>query len=66
LILADALQYVVRSRALRTLLLQLSFSGRYRGFTQGIVDVADLCFFVSVAGLFVALTAVALERRRWV
>jgi len=66
LILADALYYVVQSRALRALFAQFSFNRRYRGFTLGIVDLQDLCFFVSVAGLFVALTAVALERRRWV
>ena len=66
LILADALYYVVQSRALRAVFAQFSFNGRYRGFTLGIIDLVDLCFFVSVAGLFVALTAVALERRRWV
>jgi len=66
LILADALTYVVRSPALRALFTQFSFNGRYRGFTMGIVDARDLCFFLSVSGLFVALTVVALERRRWV
>ncbi|MCL1855748.1 MAG: ABC transporter permease subunit [Clostridia bacterium] len=66
LILADALAYVVQSRVLRLWLMRLSFSDRYRGFTMGVVDVSDLCFFVSVAGLFLALTVVALERRRWV
>jgi ABC-2 type transport system permease protein len=66
LILADALFYVVQSSVLRALFAQLSFNGRYRGFTMGIINLDDLCFFVSVAGLFVALTVVALERRRWV
>jgi ABC-2 type transport system permease protein len=66
LILADALYYVVRSRALRVLFSQFSFNGRYRNFTIGILDIADLCFFVSIAGLFLALTVLALERRRWV
>jgi ABC-2 type transport system permease protein len=66
LILADALYYVVQSRVLRAVFAQFSFNGRYRGFTLGIIDLYDLCFFVSIAGLFVALTAVALERRRWV
>jgi ABC-2 type transport system permease protein len=66
LILLDALNYIVQNRALRVLLTQFSFNGRYRGFTMGIINAADLCFFVSVAALFVALTAVAFERRRWV
>ena len=66
LILLDALNYVVQNRALRALLTQFSFNNRYRGFAMGIIDAVDLCFFVSVAALFVALTAVAFERRRWV
>ncbi|MCL2810989.1 MAG: ABC transporter permease [Clostridia bacterium] len=66
LILADALFYVVRNPVLRVLFAQFSFNGRYRGFTMGVIDLYDFCFFVSFAGLFVALTAVALERRRWV
>jgi ABC-2 type transport system permease protein len=66
LVLLDALYYVVRNRALRAVLTQLSFNGRYRGFTMGIISASDLCFFISAAALFVALTAVAYERRRWV
>ena len=31
----------------------------------GIVDAASVCFFLSISGLFLALTVVALERRRW-
>jgi len=65
LILLDALRYIVQNRALRALLTQFSFNGRYRGFTMGIISVTDLCFFVSVAALFVSLTALAFERRRW-
>ena len=65
LILADALRYVAQSRALRVLFAQLSFNDRYKGFTIGVIALPDLCFFVSVAGLFLALTVLALERRRW-
>ena len=66
LILADALQHVVWNRTLRALFSWFSFNGRYRNFTIGVVDIADLCFFISFAGLFFALTVAALERRRWV
>ena len=65
LILMDALYYVVQNRLLRALLFQLSFNGRYKNFTIGIVDVSDLCFFISIAGLFLALSVAVLERRRW-
>ena len=65
LTLADALAYVVQSPLLRIFFAQLSFNDRYHGFTMGIVDAASVCFFLSVIGLFLALTVVALERRRW-
>lgn len=66
LILVDALYYVVQNRALRFLFYQLSFNDRYESFTVGILDLSSVCFFVSIAALFLALTVVALERRRWV
>jgi len=66
LVISDALYYVVQSRALRALFSQFSFHGRYGSFTAGVIELSDLCFFLSVAGLFVALTVAALERRRWV
>ncbi|MCL1796405.1 MAG: ABC transporter permease subunit [Clostridia bacterium] len=65
LILADALRYVVRGRALRAFVSFFAFQNRYRSFTVGIVDFTDVVFFVSFAWLFIALTAAVLERRRW-
>lgn len=65
LTLMDALTYVVQSPLLRVFFVQISFNDRYHGFTLGIVDAASVCFFLSVSGLFLALTVVALERRRW-
>jgi len=65
LMLSDALAYVARSPALRALLSLFSFNGRYKGFTIGVIELVDVCFFVSIAGLFVALTVIVFERRRW-
>lgn len=65
LTLADALAYVVRSPGLKALFTWLSFHDRYETFTLGIVELSSLCFFLSMTGLFLALTVVALERRRW-
>lgn len=65
LTLADALAYVVRNPALRALFSWLSFNDRYESFTMGILELSSVCFFLSVTGLFLALTVVALERRRW-
>ena len=66
LTLVDALYYVVQNRLLRILFAQMSFNDRYQGFTLGIVDLSAVSFFISVAGLFLALTVIVLERRRWV
>lgn len=66
LTLVDALYYVVQNPSLRNLFAGLSFNDRYQGFTLGVLDVSSVCFFLSIAGLFVALTVVVLERRRWV
>ena len=65
LTLADALAYVVQNPALRALFSWLSFNDRYESFTMGILELSSVCFFLSVTGLFLALTVVALERRRW-
>jgi len=65
LILLDAMQYVVASRALRVFFNHMSFNGRYRGFTIGVIGFADVIFFLSVAACFLCLTVVVLERRRW-
>ena len=65
LTLSDALAYVVRSPGLKALFAWLSFHDRYQAFAMGIVELSSLCFFLSVTGLFLALTVAALERRRW-
>jgi len=65
LILLDAMQYVVSSRVLRLLFNHMSFNGRYRGFTIGVIGLADVIFFLSIAACFLCLTTIVLERRRW-
>lgn len=65
LTLVDAVSYVVSSPALRRFFLYLSFGERYDPFTLGIVDLANVVFFVSVAALFLGFTTAVLERRRW-
>ena len=65
LILLDAMQYVVSSRVLRLLFNHMSFNGRYRGFTIGMIGLADVVFFLSIALCFLCLTTIVLERRRW-
>ena len=65
LVLVDALVYVVSGDFFRQLFSYMSFNGRYNGFTIGIIDFSNVLFFLSIAALFVLLTALVLERRRW-
>jgi len=65
LILLDAMQYVVADRILKAFFIHMSFNGRYRGFTIGVIGFADVCFFISVSAFFLLLTVIVLERRRW-
>lgn len=65
LILIDALYYVVSSKTLKAVFSYMSFNARYKGFTIGIISLSDVCFFLSIAALFLSLTILVLERRRW-
>lgn len=43
----------------------ISFTSRYTNFTHGILNFADVFFFLSVSALFIFLTVKVLDRRRW-
>ncbi|WP_195276555.1 ABC transporter permease [Anaerotruncus rubiinfantis] len=43
----------------------LSFYVHYKDFTSGILNIADILFFLSIAVLFCFLTVRVLEKRRW-
>lgn len=44
---------------------KLNFTSYYSDFTYGILNISDVLFFVSVAGLFIFFTVRVLEKRRW-
>lgn len=48
-----------------TLLRYIDFQGHYRGLSQGVIAVGDLVYFVSLIALFLMVSAVTLEYRRW-
>ena len=43
----------------------LSFSGRYNDFMIGVFNYADAVFFLSIAAVFLFLTARLQEKKRW-
>ena len=65
LVLVDAFAYVVSSKFLQRVFSYISFSDRYTPFTIGVVDLANVLFFLSIAALFIAFAGATLERRRW-
>lgn len=61
----DALASAVQNEVVSKIIGWISFSNRYTTFTQGLFSVASVVFFLSVAAIFVFLTARRLESRRW-
>jgi ABC-2 type transport system permease protein len=43
----------------------ISFFFRFREFVQGLFSSRDLVFFFSLTGLFLLLTMIVIEKRRW-
>ena len=43
----------------------VSFTNRYINFTHGILNFADIFFFLSLNALFIFLTVKVLDRKRW-
>lgn len=50
---------------LKAVMVSVGFYNRYTEFTQGILNVTSVVFFVSVIFIFNFLTVRVLERRRW-
>ncbi len=65
LVLVDALVYVVSGDFFKTFFHYISFNDHYNGFTIGIIDFSNVLFFISIAAMFILLTAMVLEKRRW-
>lgn len=63
--LMDGFSSLFSSSVMQTLMLKLSFYVRYFNLTLGVLDFSDLFFFISVAGVFLFLTARVLDKRRW-
>ena len=65
LILIDSLGSLTGSALVTKVVGWISFSTRYQPFTSGIFSIASVVFFLSVAAVFVFLTARKLESKRW-
>lgn len=61
----DMVASTVNNTVVSTIVEWISFTNRYTKFAQGLFSISSTVFFLSVAAVFVFLTARRLESRRW-
>lgn len=61
----DSIGAMTGNPAMQTLFSQFSFYVHFQDFTSGLLNVADVLFYLSIAVLFCFLTVRVLEKRRW-
>jgi ABC-2 type transport system permease protein len=65
LFFVNSITYITSNTVVAAICKNIAFYARYKNFTTGILDPADLVFFISVIVLFNFLTVRTLEKRRW-
>ncbi len=64
-IILDVIPLVTDNEFIVSLVNSISFVGRYTPFTNGILDISSIIFFLSISAVFVFLTVRVLEKRPW-
>ena len=65
LILVKSLASLISTEWLKKFVSGLSFMERYDEFTNGILDISNIFFFISICAVFVFFTVRVFEKRRW-
>ena len=65
LILVNSLASLISTEWLKKFVSGLSFMERYDEFTNGILDISNIFFFISICAVFVFFTVRVVEKRRW-
>lgn len=65
LILVNSLSSLISTEWLKKFVSGLSFMERYDEFTNGILDISNIFFFISICAVFVFFTVRVFEKRRW-
>lgn len=65
LYISDIIASSISWEPLKQVFMSIGFYSRYNEFTQGILDVTSVLYFVSVVFVFNFLTVRTLEKRRW-
>ena len=63
--LMDSIASAVGNETISKLISSLSFAGRFESFSSGVLDFANLIFFLSITAVFLFLTVRMLEKKRW-
>ncbi len=61
----ESLAYISPNPTVSKIASKIGIYARYESFTTGILNPADILYFVSLIVLFIFLTIRALEKRRW-
>ena len=43
----------------------LGLNAHYSSMSRGVIDIRDLIYFISVTAIFILLTKLSLESRKW-
>ena len=65
IMMIDSFATLIPVEFISNILLKISFMTRYTDFVSGILDFANVLFFLSIAVIFNFLTVRVLEKKRW-
>lgn len=65
LLLLDVVSSAVNNTYVTIVCDWISFSERYASFTEGVFDIANAVFFLSIIAIFLFLTVRVIDKRRW-
>lgn len=65
LLMIDSIAASIKVESIANFISSLSFTTRQQTFATGVLDFANLLFFVSVTASFIFLTVRVLEKKRW-
>lgn len=65
LIMIDSISQLTSSAFITTIVGWISFSGRYQAFVNGIFDLSNVIYFLSLTAVFLFLSVRVLEKKRW-
>lgn len=61
----DSISQIIDSDIVTKVTDWIAFSGRFNTFVEGVLDYANIAFFLSVTIVFLFLTVRVLEKKRW-